>query len=417
MNDIFEYYTLKLTTKSPVHIGSGQTIGKKEFCLIPKKDKIRIMDMEKLIDYFVKEDPENLEWFEKFMIEDPSLRAKTRRAKDGTLYTGAECLDKKWLHTFLNLIAMPVPARKDCAMYKDISNAGIFQENMTGCDINAFMRNSDKEPYIPGSSVKGMLRTALMQQLIRKNRNKLTHESTIGYEEKDITEKLVNTLRLKYKFNEPDTQDAVNSIMRGIIISDSKPVSNDNIIVCKKIDRPPLKSQRKEKDFIEEKELKVVARECLKPDTEVYFRVKIDKRYFRPEEINMSFEELFHEMIKAFDEDYRKFYLSKFSKVEGSAADLEKEFLVLGGGSGYFGKNIIYTRYGFEKGLKKVSKYMREKDLDKDGKPKDKSGKMKNPDDYHLHGISPHMLKLTMYQGKMYHMGICDVTLERDNIE
>ena len=44
-------------------------------------------------------------------------------------------------------------------------------------------------------------------------------------------------------------------------------------------------------------------------------------------------------------------------------------------------------------------------------------GKLKNPDDYHLHGISPHMLKLTMYQDKMYHMGICDVTLERDKIE
>jgi len=135
----------------------------------------------------------------------------------------------------------------------------------------------------------------------------------------------------------------------------------------------------------------------------------------------MSFENLFHEMIKAFDEDYRKFYLSKFlskfSEVEGNAADFKKEFLVLGGGSGYFGKNIIYTRYGFEKGLKKVSQYMREKDLDRNGKPKDKNGKMKNPDDYHLHGISPHMLKLTMYQGKIYHMGICDVTLERDNIE
>ena len=55
MNDIFEYYTLKLTTLSPVFVGSGQSIGKKEFCLLPKTDKIRFIDMEKLIDYFVKE--------------------------------------------------------------------------------------------------------------------------------------------------------------------------------------------------------------------------------------------------------------------------------------------------------------------------------------------------------------------------
>lgn len=409
MNDIFEYYTLKLTTKSPVHIGSGQTIGKKEFCLIPKKDKIRIMDMEKLIDYFVKEDPENLEWFEKFMIEDPSLRAKTRRAKDGTLYTGAECLDKKWLHTFLNLIAMPVPARKDCALY-EISNDGMFQDDKTLCEINTFMRGADGKAYIPGSSVKGMLRTALMQQLIRRNPDKLPYESSITDEENNIIRTLINTLKLKYKKGVPDTGDAVNSIMRGIIISDSKPVTDDCLTVCKKIDRTSVKGGGAE-------QMLNVARECIKPYTEVTFRIKIDKRYFCPEGIDMSFENLFHEMIKAFDEDYRKFYLSKFSTVEGNAADFKKEFLVLGGGSGYFGKNIIYTRYGFEKGLKKVSQYMREKDLDRNGKPKDKNGKMKNPDDYHLHGISPHMLKLTMYQGKIYHMGICDVTLERDNIE
>ena len=51
MNDIFEYYTLKLTTLSPVFVGSGQSIGKKEFCLLPKTDKIRFIDMEKLIDF------------------------------------------------------------------------------------------------------------------------------------------------------------------------------------------------------------------------------------------------------------------------------------------------------------------------------------------------------------------------------
>ena len=413
MNDIFEYYTLKLTTLSPVFVGSGQSIGKKEFCLLPKTDKNRFIDMEKLIDYFVKENPENLELFEKFMLEDASLAKETRRAKDGTLYTGTECLNKKWLHTFLNLIAMPVSARKNCARY-EISNDGMFQDDKTLCEIQTFMRGTYggiQKAYIPGSSVKGMLRTALLQQLIRCNPDLLPPESDINKkEEENITAALLNTLKLKYKYGVPDTNDAVNSIMKGIIVSDSEPIPDECLTVCKKIDRTSRQGGGAE-------QLLNVARECIKPYTEVTFKIKVDKRYFCPTGIEMNFEALFHEMIRAFDEDYRKFYLSQFSKVEGNQQDFQNEFLVLGGGSGYFGKNIIYTRYGFSKGLKKVSQYMREKDFDKHGKPKDKTGKLKNPDDYHLHGISPHMLKLTMYQDKMYHMGICDVTLERDKIE
>ena len=113
-------------------------------------------------------------------------------------------------------------------------------------------------------------------------------------------------------------------------------------------------------------------------------------------------------MIKKFDIDYREFYLSKFPEIESNKKDFESGFLVLGGGSGYFGKNIMYTRYGFDdrygldEGLKKVSAYMAENG-------------QKNGNDYEL-GISPHMLKLTKYNYKLYHMGICSVKLERKEI-
>ncbi len=409
MNDIFEYYKLELTAKSPVFIGSGQSIGKKEFCLLTKTDTIRFMDMEKLINYFAKENTENLELFEKFLIEDPSIAKKQRRGKDGTLYTGEECLSKKWLHTFLNLIGMPVSKRKECALY-EIENHGMFQDDKTPCDINCFMRGSDGKAYIPGSSVKGMLRTALFQQLIRKNPDRLPEETFINKEERNLTEKLINTLELKYKKGSPDANDAVNSIMIGIIISDSEAIPNECMTVCKKIDRTSSRSGGEEKTLN-------VARECIKPYTKAIFHVKVDNRYFRPVGIKMSFPDLFSEMIKAFDEEYRKFYLSKFAEVEGNKIDFEHDFLVLGGGSGYFGKNIIYTRFGFNSGLRKVSEYMRAKDLDKYGRPKDKDGKMKNPDDYNIHGISPHMLKLTMYNNELYHMGICDVELKKEEIE
>ena len=190
--------------------------------------------------------------------------------------------------------------------------------------------------------------------------------------------------------------------MRGISISDSEPISNASFTVCKKIDMSPKNKRGKLN----------TARECIKPYTEIIFHMKVDKRYFKPVGITTDMKELLSEMIKSFDDEYRKFYLTKFKNIDFNDTELKNDFLVLGGGSGYFGKNIIYTRYGFEKGLKKVSKYMHDKDYDRNGKAKD----IKNPDDCRNHRISPHMLKLTEYRGELYHMGICDVELERKTI-
>lgn len=209
---------------------------------------------------------------------------------------------------------------------------------------------------------------------------------------------MINTLKLKGRYDNKikqkifDTRDAVNSITRGISISDSAPISNKCFTVCKKIDASPNESHS----------LNLV-RECIKPGTEVIFNIKIDKGYFRPVGINVDFITLFKEMTEAFDSDYRDFYLSKFPNIDGNKKDFKEDFLVLGGGSGYFGKNIIYTRYGFDKGLEKVSAYMAEHG-------------MKNGNDYKI-GISPHTLKLTKYKNKFYHMGICSVKLERTNFK
>ena len=60
MNNVFEYYeyyTLKLKTLAPVFIGSGKSVGKKEFCYIPETNRIVFMDMKKIIDYIFENKP------------------------------------------------------------------------------------------------------------------------------------------------------------------------------------------------------------------------------------------------------------------------------------------------------------------------------------------------------------------------
>ncbi len=420
MDNIFEYYTLKLTAKSPVFVGSGQSVSKKEFCYSPKKNKIRFMNMEKVIEYLIQNNKsisvninnresismDYLELFERFMLDDYLLKRLGENGK--------KCFTNG-LNSFLNLIEMPVRKREECTIYM-IDNDGVFEEDRTICEIQRFMRGADGRAYIPGSSVKGMLKTALLQYLIRKNPKRLPAEKDIQNEGKNYDSELINTLTLKYKDGIPNKKDAVNSIMRGISISDSYPVSNDRFTVCKKIDVSP----RQKINIIN------TARECIKPETEVTFNIKVDKRYFRPVGIDgdTDFERLFKEIVAAFDNEYRSVYTAKF-ELTGNAADLiNDDFLILGGGSGYFSKNIIYTRYGYEydsehklkksdHALKKVSDYMK---LKKFWNPETKSTYQPNPDDYGIHHISPHMIKLTKHCEKYYHFGICKAELERKEI-
>ena len=392
MENIFEYYTLTLTAKSPVFVGSGESVSKKEFCYVPSKDVIRFMNMEKLIDFIANSNDENIKRFEKFMIDDHSLEKLGEH--------GEKCFTNG-LNSFLNLIEMKVADRKKFIVY-EIDNDGVFEKDKAVCEIKRFMRGADGRAYIPGSSVKGMIKTALLQQLIRKNKNILPFESqNINYEEKNHEEKLINTLKLKRKYDKKtkqeiaDARNAVNSIMRGISISDSAPVSNECFTVCRKIDKP----SKKEGEGIN------FVRECIRPNTQVTFHIKIDKRYFKPVGLKWDFEKVFNKMVTDFDDEYKEFYLDteKFEQLGYNKDFLDEPYLVLGGGGGYFGKNIIYTRYGFDKGLEKVSAYMAEHG-------------MKNGNDYKI-GISPHTLKLTKYKNKFYHMGICSVKLERTNFK
>ena len=72
MNNVFEYYeyyTLKLKTLAPIFIGSGKSVGKKEFCYIPETNRIVFMDMKKIIDYIFENKRDYIiKWFEKLIL-------------------------------------------------------------------------------------------------------------------------------------------------------------------------------------------------------------------------------------------------------------------------------------------------------------------------------------------------------------
>ena len=390
MNNCFEYYTLKLTTLSPTFVGSGKKVGKKEFCYSQKGDTIEFIDMNKLIELLVKldaqDDKDRVKQFEEFMMR------QTGKAED-TLYK------------FMSDVGFQ-PAQRQAVTIYSVSNNGCFNGDHTLCDISCFMRDGKNRAYIPGSSIKGMIRTMLVQYLIQtskyephsfattRNNKPKTIKQILAEEAENAENELLHTLRCKLTKNgQINVKDAVNSIMKGLIVSDSEFISDSNFIVCMKYDM--------RRDGLANKIN--LARECLRQGVEITFHIKIDKRYFCPKGVNVDFITLFNEMVAAYDSEYCSFYLPYFPMPDGNKKSFESPFVILGGGSGFFGKNITYKLNGFEKGLEKTAELMY---------PNKINGVYVNPADKDV-GISPHVLKDTLLGTTYYHLGICHASVGR----
>ena len=181
-----------------------------------------------------------------------------------------------------------------------------------------------------------------------------------------------------HKLNRTEkSKDAVNDIMSGIIISDSKPLSNEDMILCQKWEYH-IDGSSKTLNLL---------RECVKPGTVIKTSMKVD------ESINQITSEKIMEAVKKF----YQFYYSVFQSKYPIADQMFDETVFLGGGSGFVSKTVIYSLLGEREGVQAVQDI-----FDKTYVPKEH----KHYKDCRL-GVSPHVLKCTKYCGKTYMMGQC----------
>ena len=245
-------------------------------------------------------------------------------------------------------------------------------------EIQAFIRRADGRAYIPGSSLKGCLRTVLLTNMLLRDSNKAEPINI-----KQLESKYLHTLQITNK-----QSDMVNSIMRGISISDSEPIDEKNMILASKIDSFP--------DGFENK-INVV-RQCVAPETKITFRLTLDQNILSGANILTELREA----IRAFDAFYIQEYNSYFA-IKKEFEDLFRDdFIVLGGGSGFFAKNLIYPLYApnHAKAVKTVSQSM-QRSFKKHKHEKDIE-----------YGISPRTFKITEFDRFAYPIGLCQVTIQ-----
>lgn len=363
-NEFLKPYHLKIHALSPIHIGSGDKITKKEYIYLPWDGTVIVSDIGKLYDFVCRRG--RRQQYMDYML-------KNSRDELGGWFRDQGFQKKDYTQ---------------CQRYRmDAGDAFQCERNARPKEILCFVKDAYGLPYVPGSSIKGMLRTALLaweiiheeenfsrirRDIQRNSGERARRDQCLSRGTSALEETAFHTLNR----NEKRVQDAVNCNLAGLIVSDSDPIGLDRLTLSQKID---YTLDGKEKPL-------PVLRETLMPGTDIRFKITIDSS-FCPYTIE--------NILDALDEFQKICYTYFYSRFKrGSRAE---GTVWLGGGCGFLSKTVLYPMFG--KGAVEVA----------DGIFRNTLGK-----NYEVHkhtkdkslGVAPHVCKCTRYQGKLYDMGM-----------
>ena len=172
-------YTMKLTTLSPIFIGGGEfnDYSKLQYIIDKNKNELKFINEAKFTKFLRTR--KKLDNFIEY-VSKPQYNQKTPDLK--------KWIDDNFRHENLNT-------------YDIYDRTEIIDslENKPNC-IKSFIKDSNNQPFIPGSSIKGAIATAILSHLI---------ESSISEEE---------------------AKDKMKTQMNYMAVSDSKPLSTKELM-------------------------------------------------------------------------------------------------------------------------------------------------------------------------------------------
>lgn len=371
-----------LETVGPVFIGKGGKYQKSEYILDTAGKMFYVMDTLEMYNGLKKTGM--LSTYEKWVLSQPANVNLFNFVRDNNISPGTY---GKW------------------ARYRfPVSNiAELAQKNS---EIMPFMKDAYNLPYVPGSSLKGALRNAVLNSELLRMKDKKLEDSVeraarnyngrrntyLRKEAADIDVRLFHTLgRVDEKGREVDPKNAVNSVFQGLRVSDSKPLPIDSLGLYRKTDvlpdgevsSPPL------------------TRECIRPGIKIEFTAWIDRDIFPygPEDIARCVQDMYR--------SEREKFLKYFPKTQQYAGNM----IYIGGGAGFVSKTAVYSLFGEQKrAVECASVILDNTDSVKKGK---KTGEhLSDPEKY---GVAPHTRKDAKFKEQRYELGLCRLTFSEEN--
>ena len=269
MSNNLKHYNCTMTVLGPVHIGSGENYRRNEYIYSNRDNSISVLDIGKAYQWFIEQG--KAAEFESYFAD-----FNPRSLPLGEWLSARRITEKE----YSQWIKYKMTAGDSVVVFE--------RGKQKYSDILAFVKDPYSLPYVPGSSIKGMLRTALAMYELSKKKNNLLKlvsaqvddfDQMTDKEQEDFIRKnkrkfltkeavkieteLFNTL----DFNDKRKEDGVNCNLSRLIVGDSKPLSYDALTVCKKYDVRTDGSKNELPIF----------KECLKPGTKIEFDLTIDE--------------------------------------------------------------------------------------------------------------------------------------------
>lgn len=357
-------YRVRLQTVGPVFVGSGRELSKREYLFLPNK-KIGILDFAKLYQFMKKH--HLLSQFEDYMVGRVNI--------DMGRWLEKNKIDRKDV--------------RPCIKYMLDYGDTVLQRG-TSVHIMEYIKDAYGHPYIPGSSLKGMLRTILLADKIMKEPKNYKDEikdlniaaSKRGRRNTYLQQEIGQIETKAFRTLEREgtrSADAVNDIMSGFLVSDSNALDIKDIALCQKVER-----------HVDGEETKLnLLRECIRPGTEIVFTITIDESICK-----ITIQQVL-DAVKKFNECYNECYISSFKGIDR----LYSNSVYLGGGCGFVSKTTVYPAMGKKLGITFTQNMFKNINVPR----------------HHQHykdaqlGASPHILKCTWYEGKTLQMGLCRI--------
>lgn len=188
---------------------------------------------------------------------------------------------------------------------------------------------SDGKVYIPASSIKGFIRSAIMYRWLEKNPQKKEQYC------KGLIFDRINTIkRANREIKESLEAGHKMTLMHGIKISDTYTKDNINLILLQKLDLVVDKN-----NYFSEKPLSVY-RECIEPKSRYFFDLQINTNLtkyvgiYSSEDLIICIEDFYKAINNILKTDFTRARTRVFDEVD-------KGNIYLGGGVGFYSKTIV----------------------------------------------------------------------------
>lgn len=406
----FETAKMCLKVVTPINIADGIVLGAKDYLYDSRRQKVYFLNLHQWHMFIYKH--MLLEKYESYL---------------------ANFRDKQSLLEWLRMQGYDIDDVRTVITSEAQATVNLMdsERKKTLNDISRHIQQPDGSLYVPGSSIKGVFRTAILYSLLQKRQDikvkywcyikqqvdiieKLMEEerkprelqimpySVIKKKKNQATKEidkliasleseLLHTLRLKDdKERNISNKNAVCSAMRGLQVSDTYASRNMQTAILQKVDGGFDKFGK-----ASPKKLPIF-RECMLPEAELFFDVKIEKAVMNTIAIN-SVDDLLratHSFFAAVTDLLQQAFGKEYQEAfQGVAAGN----MFLGGNTGFLSKTLLAMLAPDKDTAQNTIKVL----LDKSFKT-------------HKHllrdkVIAPRTLKCTNYNGKLMLMGVAEV--------